>query len=158
MQRDALGDPDADRGDLAFRAAGRRRAARRRCGPSTRLAVDAELGADLDQHALHPADVGDHVDRVGQPQDRVADELARAVPGDLAAAVDVDDRGAVDRALPRLGALAGGVDRRVLEQQDGVRCAPATTSAWSSRWRAQACSYGTSPARITCTRSTVAVR
>src|SRR5690606_27043619 len=44
----------------------------------------------------------------------------RTVPGDLAAAVDVDDRRAVQRALVRLGALAGGVDRGVLEQQHGV--------------------------------------
>ena len=61
---------------------------------------------------------------VRQLQDRVADQLARAVPGDLAAAVDVDDRGAVERPLVGLGALARGVDRRVLEQQDGVRTVP----------------------------------
>src|SRR5690606_10335049 len=34
--------------------------------------------------------------------------------------VDVDDRGAVGGPLVRLGALARGVDRRVLEQKDRV--------------------------------------
>ena len=69
---------------------------------------------------LEPPDVGDDVDRVGQPHDRVADQLTGAVPGDLAAAVDVDDRRAVERPLVRLGALAGRVDRRVLQQQQRV--------------------------------------
>jgi hypothetical protein len=40
------------------------------------------------------------------------------VEGDLAAAVHVDDRGAVERPLVRLGALAGGEHRWVLEQED----------------------------------------
>ena len=88
--------------------------------PSTRVGRDAELGADVDEQLLQPAHVRDDVDRLGQPHDRVADELARTVPGDLAAAVDVDDRRAVPRPLVRLGALAGGVDGLVLEQQDGV--------------------------------------
>ena len=37
---------------------------------------------------LHRAQVRDHV---GDPHDRIADELARPVVGQLAAAVDVDD-------------------------------------------------------------------
>ena len=88
--------------------------------PSTRAVASAELGAHVDQHLLDPAHVGDHVDRVGQPHDRVADQLARAVPGDLAAAVDVDHRRAVERPVRRLGALAGRVDARVLQQQHRV--------------------------------------
>ncbi len=119
MQRDAARHPDADRGDLAVRPAviGRHPRAAPALDPSC---DDAEFGADLDEHALQPPHVGDDVDRIGQPHDRVADELARPVPGDLAAAVDVDHRRAVEWALPRLGALARGVDRRVLEQQRGV--------------------------------------
>ena len=71
---------------------------------------------------LEPPHVGDDVDRHRvSAHDRVADELAGAVPGDLAAAVDVDDRGAVGGPLVRLGALAGGVDRGVLEQQRRCR-------------------------------------
>jgi hypothetical protein len=59
---------------------------------------------------------------VGQPHDRVADQLAGAVEGDLAAAVDVDDLGGagVERALVRVRALAAGEHRWVLEQQDGL--------------------------------------
>ncbi len=83
---------------------------------------DAEVGADLDQRLLDAAYVVDDLDVVGQPDDGVADQLAGAVEGDLAAAVDVDDRRAtgVERPLVGLGALAGGVDGRVLEQQHRV--------------------------------------
>ena len=88
--------------------------------PSTRVASTPTVAADLDQRLLEPSDVADDVERLGQLDDRVADELAGTVPGDLAAAVDVDDRGAVDRPLEVERALAGGVDRRVLEQQHGV--------------------------------------
>ena len=107
-------------------------AATLRCGctvlaehPDARAALDAggldaEVAADLDQRLLEPSDVADHVERLGQLDDRVADELAGTVPGDLAAAVDIDDRCAVDRPLEVERALAGGVDRRVLEQQNGV--------------------------------------
>src|SRR5215211_3157530 len=42
------------------------------------------------------------------------------MPGDLSAAVDVDDRRAVGGTLPGLRALAGRVDRAVLEQQHRV--------------------------------------
>ena len=113
------GDPDADGGHLAGRAAVVLR------HPDAAAPLDPaggqpELGAHVDQQLLGAADVGDHVDRVGQPQDRVADELTRAVPGDLAAPVDVDDGRAVRRTVPRLGALAGGVDARVLQQQHRV--------------------------------------
>ena len=55
---------------------------------------DAEVGADRDQRLLDAAYVVDDLDVVGQRHDRVADQLAGAVEGDLAAAVDVDDRGA----------------------------------------------------------------
>ena len=42
---------------------------------------------------------------VGQPDDRVADQLAGAVEGDLAAAVDVDDRRAAGRPAARAGSV-----------------------------------------------------
>ena len=83
-------------------------------------AVDAELGEHVDEDALEPAHVADDVDRLGEAQDRIPDELAGAVPGDLAAAVDVDDGGAVGRPLVGVGALAGGVDGGVLQEEDGV--------------------------------------
>ena len=82
---------------------------------------DTEVAAHADQRLLDAAYVVDDLDVVGQRDDRVADELAGAVEGDLAAAVDVDDVGAarVERSLVRVGALAGGEDRRVLEEQHG---------------------------------------
>ena len=60
--------------------------------PSTRPRLDPELAAGADHHLLEAADVGDHVDRRREADDRVADELSGTVPGDLAAPVDVDDR------------------------------------------------------------------
>jgi hypothetical protein len=59
------------------------------------------------------------------------------VPGDLAAAVDVDDGRAVGRPLVAGRARARGEDGFVLEQQQRVGARPATTSAWISRWSAQ---------------------
>ena len=58
--------------------------------PATRPARDAEVGADRDQRALESSYVVDDEDAVGEADDRVAGELTRTVPGDLAAAVDVD--------------------------------------------------------------------
>src|SRR5207302_26694 len=68
----------------------------------------AERGADLDQRPLEPADVGDDVDGVGERDDRVPGELARSVPRDPPAAVDVDDGCAIGWSFPLFGALAGG--------------------------------------------------
>ena len=64
------------------------------------------------------ADVGDDVHRLGQAHDRVPDELARSVPRDLSASVDVDDGCAVGRALVPRGPRAGGIHRLVLEEQE----------------------------------------
>jgi hypothetical protein len=119
VHRRAPRDPDADRRDLAFGTAvvgwqphtG---------APGDLDGVHTELGADGDERLFEPANVADRVDRHGQPHDRVADQLAGPVPGDAAAAIDLDDRRAVDRALEVLGAPAGRVDRRMLKQQAGV--------------------------------------
>ena len=78
----------------------RRPAPRRRCGPSTRTVGSPSSAQTSMSRSSSSTDVGDHVDRLRQPHDRVADELARAVPGDAAAPVDVDDRRAVGRPLP----------------------------------------------------------
>ncbi len=88
--------------------------------PAIWIALDAEIGAGRDQRQLEPPHVADRVDRHRQPHDRIPDQLARAVPGDPAATVDVDHRRAVDRPLEILGAATGGEDRRVLQQQAGV--------------------------------------
>ena len=125
--------------DLAVRARGRRRRTQTPLRPSTRAVVDAEVGAHADQRLLEPAHVGDDVDGVGQPHDRVADELARAVPGDLAAAVDVDDRGAVEAGAR--AARCACRRCRPAGARAAARCrarSPATTAAWTPRWRSQA--------------------
>ncbi len=90
---------------------------------STRPATMPELGAHVDEHLLDPADERHDVDRVGKPDDRVTDELAGAVPGDLPTSVDVDDgRSGVEQGtLVGLRPLACGVDRLVLEQQRPCR-------------------------------------
>ena len=66
-------------------------------------------------HIAWHSHTGD-VERFGQPDDRIADKLAGTVPGDLAAAIGVDDGRPVDRSLMRLCASSGGIDRRVLQQ------------------------------------------
>jgi hypothetical protein len=83
--------------------------------------AQAQLVADGYQCFLDAADVLHHVYRVRQLDDGIADQLSGAVPGDLAASVDVHHRGAVVRALLRVRALAGRVHRRVFQQQQRVR-------------------------------------
>ena len=79
------------------------------------------LGDHGDQRLLEAADVLDDVHRGRERHEGVADELAGTVPGDEAAAVDVDDRGAVGGPVRRAGPLARGVDGRVLEEHEHVR-------------------------------------
>src|SRR5690606_30014757 len=121
VHRHASADPDTDGADLALGAA----AVAVLAQPDAAAAgdpggLDAEVAAGEDQCLLDATHVVDDADVLGEPNDRVADELAGSVEGDLAAAVDVDDVGTtgVDRALVRVGALAAGEGRRVLEQQD----------------------------------------
>ena len=83
--------------------------------------LDTRVGQRGHERLLHREDVLRHA---GDPHDRVADELARPVVGELAAARRAHH---VDPALPvealgerqvgRLGPARDGVDRRVLEQQ-----------------------------------------
>jgi hypothetical protein len=119
----ALGDTKADRAKLAVRPTVVSRnphaTASLDLDPAGR---DVEVGADVDEHLLDPADERDDVDRIRQPGDGVAHDLPGAVPGDLAAAVDVDHRGSgiQQGAFVRLGALARGEHGLMLEQQDRV--------------------------------------
>lgn len=120
MLRDALGDADTDRGDLPLRAApirGHPDAA----APGDARGRHAEVGAGGDERVLDPPHVRHDVEGHGQADDGVAHELAGTVPGDLAAAIDIDDGGAVQGALERLRAPAGGVDGGVLEEEERVR-------------------------------------
>ena len=80
----------------------------------------ADVNAHRDQRLLKAANVFDDVQRLSEPDDRIAHQLPRAVPGDFAAAVHVDDGRAVGGPLVGLRAFPGGVHRRVLQQQQGV--------------------------------------
>src|SRR5215475_10258277 len=88
-------DTDANRGNLS------RDPRRVRRQPNAAATVDAngvhtQLGAHMHEHLLDATDVRNDVNRptlarAGQRQDRIPHQLSRAVPGDLAAPVDVDD-------------------------------------------------------------------
>jgi hypothetical protein len=121
MRRDPALDVHADRGDLAL------------LHPHAGVldpvlwAVaggDPLVGERRDERRLDPAQVRDHV---VDADDRVADELARAVIGELAAAVDRDDvdpllgvpRGR-ERQVAVLRAPPARVHGRVLKQQQHV--------------------------------------
>ena len=115
-------DPHADGRHLAFGAtvvrgqpdAGcARPRARRRTGPCPAITA---ISASSRRRTYSTTSMG-----VASAHEGIADELARAVPGDEAAAVDVDDRGAVGGPVRRAGALAGGVDGRVLQEHEHVR-------------------------------------
>ena len=56
--------------------------------------ADAEGGQRVDDELLDVADVPGGTELVGDGEDRVADELARTVVGDVAAAADGDELGA----------------------------------------------------------------
>ena len=119
---DAPGHPSADRAQLAVRP-------RRRVAQHPRAAATChprgghpEFGARPDERFLERAHVGHHVKRLAELDDRVAGQLPGPVPGDLAAAVHVDHRGARVAERPvRCGCpLAGRIHGLVFEQQAAV--------------------------------------
>ena len=119
---DAPGDPRADRAELAVRP-------RRRVAQDPRAAAafhprggHPEFGARPDERFFERAHVGHHIERLTELDDRVAGQLPGPVPGDLAATVHIDHRGARVAERPvRCGCpLAGRVNGFVLEQQAAV--------------------------------------
>jgi hypothetical protein len=122
LETPCLGDVQADRGELAVLDPHARPRDPLLRAPAGRDALVGEGGGD------GPLERRDVLHDVPDADDRIADELAGAVVGDLAAAVDVDDVDAL-RAVPVLAhaELAGGrappagVDRLVLEEQERVR-------------------------------------
>ena len=106
--------------------------------PGHPAGAEPEIGEGADHRLLEAADIVHDADRLGQPDDGIADQLARAVPGDLAAAIDFDHRGAVDRPVTRLGPLAGRVDAGVLQHEHGVRPGTAHDLGVHQRCRSQA--------------------
>ena len=88
--------------------------------------------------------------------DRIADQLAGTVPGDPAAAVDVDDRGAVGREVRRPGAAAGGVDGGVLQEHEHVRDGAVDAGGGEGPLASQAVRYSTRPSCSTCSGAVAA--
>src|SRR5699024_1710896 len=78
-------------------------------------AVDTESVAHRDQGLLQSTDVGHHVDRIRQPDNRVAYELSRTVPSDPATPVHVHNGCAVRRPVLGFGALTSRVYRGVFQ-------------------------------------------
>ena len=120
MHGDAARNSDTDGSDLAFRALLIRRApdstATRHLGGD-----DSKVGTGSDDGFFHPANVCNHVERVGQRHDGVTHELSWAVPGDPTTSVDVDDNGPVGGAISVLRSAPGGEDLTVFKQQQGGR-------------------------------------
>ena len=118
---DAAGHPRADRAHLAVRPA-LVAAHPGTAAPGHALGGHAELRARPDHGLLERAHVGHHVQRLAQLDDRVPGQLPGTVPGDLAAAVHVDDRRSriAERPVGRRRPLACRVHRLVLEQQAAV--------------------------------------
>jgi hypothetical protein len=114
-------DLDADRGDLlgVDPHAGE---------PRLGVGFDPEIGQRADEHGLELAHVGHDIAETvaprGKRDDRIADELARAVIGDVAAAVGVHELRTHgvgrDEHVLAVGARPERVDVRVLEQEQVV--------------------------------------
>ena len=117
--------------------------------------VDAVVGRDANQHLLEIAHVAMHVAAIGlQVEDRIADDLAGAVVGDVAAAPGLVDLDAARRQ--RVG-VARMCDRPPSPRTPSVRtcgCStsssrsptrPARRSSTSARCSASASAYGTRP-------------
>ena len=72
------------------------------------LTLNAQTSQDVNDDFLDDAHIRHHVNGLGQAQNRVAGQLTGAVPGQLAAAVNLDDRGGlVCGVLVVFGAFTG---------------------------------------------------
>ena len=90
--------------------------------PSTRPAVTPNSAHTRIMASFKRPHVGHHVDRITQLDDRVAGQLPRPMPGDLAAAVHVNDRRArvAERSVRGGRPLARRVHGLVLKEQAAV--------------------------------------
>ena len=102
VHRPAALEAHADGADLARVAAGGVDPHPRVLGEAA--GADAERGERVDDHLFDVADVAGGVELVGDGEDRIADELAGTVVGDVAAAAHGDE----------LGADVGGVAAQVV--------------------------------------------
>src|SRR5207253_4868078 len=93
--------------------------------------IDAEARRGRNDRRLERSHVAAQVERVAQLDDGIGDQLARAVEGDVAAAIDAQE-GRAQLAQPLwagdqvrgVPAAADGVDREMLQQQQAVTDAP----------------------------------
>ncbi len=131
MAGDSAGELDPDRAELVI-------ARPDTCVRRAASDLDAVGGGGRDECRLEGAEVVVHVAMGGmtrdrenprEPDDRVRDELAGAVKGHRAAAIDLqelgargDERLATFAEMPGLALAAHGVHGRMLEQQHGVVC------------------------------------
>ena len=125
----ALRDLDPDGSDLSV------------AQPDARIALqpsgkDFKIGQHVDQAPLEVAQVPADVGLRSEIEDRIADQLARAVIGDITAAVDVEagDTARLHLRLAEKDVVAGaasadGVGVRVLEQDERVRHDPGAPAA-----------------------------
>ena len=116
--------------------------------------LDPEVGQRRDQHLLDATHMADHVESVGKARDRndrVPDELAGSVVGDVAAAVDVvhsapksPRRSSASQQVGAVTVATHGVDVGVLDQQQVVvgRVRPVVRPSQKARCRSHASSYG----------------
>ena len=82
---------------------------------------DAVVGAGADHHLLEVAHVAVHVAAVGrQLEDRIADHLAGAVVGDVAAAAGLEHLEAAARAARSSGKSTFSLARVAAEREDGI--------------------------------------
>ena len=123
VQRDAvIGDPmahpHADRGDLGL--ATFRRLDPHADPPGPPAGLDAEPGEGADHPLLEPVDVAAQVAAAPlEVEQNVGHPLAGPMIGEATAAAGLEHREAVRiEELGRVGAGAGGIKRRVLEQPD----------------------------------------
>ena len=121
MGRDPAPDPDAHRGQLAACRPPTPRADRPPGPPARRRA------RRRDDRRLQGANVAPQIQRIGQLDDRVGDELTRTVEGDVPASIDADQLGPKRRHSLRgrqevglVAAPADGVDRVVFEEEQAV--------------------------------------
>ena len=126
MIADAALDAQAEGADLA-------RVGTVRIAPAARVAVaprrpDAERRAGRHERGFEgPDQRPDHEAAARQGDDRIGDQLARAVVGHLAASLDADDldpargeRRVVGQDVGRVGGASEGQDSRVLEEEQPV--------------------------------------
>lgn len=156
VRGDAAGNVDADGGDFACGRVGRDlwvgEAAPDASQAGDAAGGDAMEGAEADESFFHEADKVDGAEAaavgVGQGaevEDGVADELAGAVVGDIATAVDFVDSDAAEgekvtggEDVGAVGVAAEGEDGRVLEEEKDVLGAAFSDEGGNLRLEAEA--------------------